>query len=273
MRGSRRQAAGDAPVNAPISRVICGRLEVAVARAIVAGGEALAAGADRAERVGHGAPIGVSSCGCRTVAAFPLRTGCTSVAHRGGAGGGAGRVFRRDRGDRGRRRRATKRGPARGLLARLSWERHQHGAADEHRRGCGDDREGSRGAPAAPECRADLAPAGRVQRLPRGSADRRRGGSHRRRQRRRGPVQRARRRRARVHRHDLHRGDGPGHPTLPINSVSCASSSSLRSCSGGRTGPAPRPIAFTPAFTIDTAYPLVRSRMSRYGRTNSLSFW
>ena len=42
-------------------------------------------------------------------------------------------------------------------------------------------------------------------------------------------------------------------PSLPISAERSCSSASVRSVSGGRTGPAPCPTSFAPALTIDTA--------------------
>ena len=48
-----------------------------------------------------------------------------------------------------------------------------------------------------------------------------------------------------------------------MRSARSATSCSLRLCSGGRTGPASRPMALSPPLTMETPYPLPRSRMSR----------
>src|SRR5665213_220253 len=55
----------------------------------------------------------------------------------------------------------------------------------------------------------------------------------------------------------------------PISLLSSASSASLTSTSGERTGPAGLPIALIPAFTIDTAYPRRRLRIAMYRSTKS----
>ena len=52
----------------------------------------------------------------------------------------------------------------------------------------------------------------------------------------------------------------PEPPTAATRARSSATSASVRSLSGGRTGPAGRPTTFSPAFTMATAYPGSRSR-------------
>src|SRR5690606_530848 len=66
---------------------------------------------------------------------------------------------------------------------------------------------------------------------------------------------------------DDHASGGGAHAdSLGIREISSSrsfSSSSVRSVSGGRTGPAGRPMAFMPALTMLTAYPALRLRMSQ----------